>query len=31
MIMRRQVNAQWAFDENDRLIDIFVDKRTGVY
>jgi hypothetical protein len=31
LIMRRQVSAQWAFDERDRLIDIFVDKRTGVY
>ena len=31
MIMRREVSAQWAFNEHDRLIDIFVDKRTGVY
>jgi hypothetical protein len=31
MIMHREVSAQWAFDEHDRLIDIFVDKRTGVY
>jgi hypothetical protein len=31
MIARRQVSAQWAFDEHDRLIDIFIDKRTTVY
>jgi hypothetical protein len=31
MIMRKQVSAQWAFDEHARLIDIFVDKRTAVY
>lgn len=31
LIMRRQLSVQWAFDEHDRLIDIFVDKRTAVY
>ena len=31
MIMRKQVSAQWAFDEHGRLVDIFVDKRTAVY
>jgi hypothetical protein len=31
MIMRKRVSAQWAFGEHDRLIDIFVDKRTFVY
>jgi hypothetical protein len=31
MIMRKRVRAQWAFGEHDRLIDIFVDKRTSVY
>jgi hypothetical protein len=31
MIVRKRVSAQWAFDEHDRLIDIFVDKRTLVY
>jgi hypothetical protein len=31
MIMRKRVSAQWAFGEHDRLIDIFVDKRTLVY
>ena len=31
MIMRKQVSAQWALDEHDHLIDIFVDKGTGVY
>ena len=31
MIMRKQVSAQWAFDEHDRLINVFVDKRTRVY
>jgi hypothetical protein len=31
MIMSREVSAQWAFDEHDHLIDIFIDKQTGVY
>ena len=31
MIMRKEVTAQWAFDERDRLVDVFVDKETGVY
>lgn len=31
MIMQREVSAQWAFDQQDRLIDIFVDKESAVY
>ena len=31
LLMQKDVSAQWAFDEHDRLIDIFVDKNTGVY
>lgn len=31
MMMQREVTAQWAFDQRDRLIDIFVDKKTGLY
>jgi hypothetical protein len=31
MIMRKEVSAQWAFDEHDRLIDVFVDKESRVY
>ncbi len=31
MMMQREVNAQWAFDKHNRLVEIFVDKRTGIY
>lgn len=31
MLMQKEVSAQWAFDEHDRLIEIFVDKATEVY
>lgn len=31
MIVRKEVTAQWWFDRHDRLIEISVDKRTGVY
>jgi hypothetical protein len=31
IIMRKEVSVQWAFDEHDRLIEIFVDKHGGVY
>jgi len=31
LIMRKEVTAQWAFDERNRLVDVFVDKETGVY
>jgi len=27
----REVIAQWAFDRNDRLIEIFVDKKSALY
>jgi len=31
MLTQKEISAQWAFDQHDRLIDIFVDKKTGVY
>jgi hypothetical protein len=31
LMMQKEVSAQWAFDQHDRLIEIFVDKKTGVY
>jgi hypothetical protein len=31
MIVHEEVSAQWWFDRHDRLIDIVVDKPTGVY
>ena len=31
LVMQREVSAQWAFDEHDRLIGVFVEKDTGVY
>jgi len=31
ILMEREVSAQWAFDKEDRLVDIFIDKNTGVY
>jgi hypothetical protein len=31
MLTQKEVSAQWAFDEHDRLLEIFVDKATKVY
>ncbi len=31
LMMQKEVTAQWAFDQHDRLVDIFVDKKTGLY
>jgi len=31
MVVHEDVNAQWLFDRNGRLIDIVVDKQTRVY
>ena len=31
LFMQKEVSAQWAFDAHDRLVEIFVDKATGVY
>jgi hypothetical protein len=31
LMMQKEVSAQWAFDQHDRLIQIFVDKKTGLY
>jgi hypothetical protein len=31
LMMQKEVSAQWAFDQHDRLVDILVDKTTGVY
>ncbi|HEY2614151.1 MAG TPA: hypothetical protein VGI42_00435 [Chthoniobacterales bacterium] len=31
LVMQREVTAQWAFDQHDRLIEIFVDKTNGLY
>jgi hypothetical protein len=31
LLMQREVSAQWWFDREDRLIDITVDKKNGVY
>ena len=31
LLMEKEVSAQWAFDQNDRLLDIFVDKRNELY
>jgi len=31
IMMEREVTAQWAFDEHDRLTEIFVDKKSSLY
>jgi hypothetical protein len=31
LMVQKEVSAQWAFDQHDRLIQIFVDKKTGLY
>ena len=31
LVNEKQVVAQWAFDENGRLVEIFVDKTTRTY
>jgi hypothetical protein len=31
LMMQKEVSAQWAFDQSDRLIEIFVDKKNGLY
>jgi hypothetical protein len=31
MVVNEDVNARWLFDRHRRLIDIVVDKQTGVY
>jgi hypothetical protein len=31
LMMQKEVSAQWAFDQHDRLIEIFVDKTNGLY
>ena len=31
MVVREEVSARWLFDRDGRLIDIVVDKQTGVY
>jgi hypothetical protein len=31
VLMQKEVTAQWAFDDRNRLIEIFVDKEAGVY
>jgi hypothetical protein len=31
VLMEKAVTAQWAFDDRNHLIEIFVDKEAGVY
>lgn len=31
MLLEKEVIVQWAFDEHNRLIEIFVDKQTATY
>jgi hypothetical protein len=31
LMMQREVRARWLFDSHDRLIDLVVDKRNGLY
>ena len=31
IMMEEEVTAQWAFDAHDRLIEIFVDKKSALY
>lgn len=31
MLLQKEVTADWAFDKDDRLIEIFVDKKTVTY
>lgn len=31
LMMQKEVSAQWTFDRHDRLIDILVDKKSGLY
>jgi hypothetical protein len=31
LMMQKEVSAQWVFDQHDRLIDIFVDKKNVLY
>jgi hypothetical protein len=31
LINQKEVVVQWAFDEHDRLVDVFVDKRVQTY
>lgn len=31
VLIQKEVTAQWAFDERNRLIEIFVDKDAGVF
>ena len=31
IMMEQEVTAQWAFDAHDRLIEIFVDKKSSLY
>jgi hypothetical protein len=31
MVVHEDVSARWLFDRQRRLIDIVVDKQTGVY
>lgn len=31
LMMQKEVTAYWWFDQHDRLIDIVVDKKSGVY
>lgn len=31
LLLQREVTVDWAFDKDDRLVEIFVDKRTATY
>lgn len=31
VVSQKELSAQWAFDQHGRLIDIFVDRKTGIY
>jgi len=31
LLMQKQVTAQWLFDSHDRLINVVVEKKNGIY
>jgi hypothetical protein len=31
MLLEKEVTVDWAFNKDDRLIEIFIDKRTVIY
>jgi len=31
LLMQKEVTAQWLFDSHDRLINVVVEKKNGIY